>query len=143
MILLFWEIYQVFLYALKNTVFHLISLCGYFMETHIFDRFPQNSAETVHFHKIFLPGNQVKFRYFAQCIYFESYIRYFEVYLGSFETSIIVFLRKWWNTFARTPSLTGLEITVGHQTLTDNESLLYNGNFLSLGKTIDGELQGK
>ena len=35
--------------------------------THSFWRFAQNYAETVPFHKISKPENEVKLRYFSQC----------------------------------------------------------------------------
>ena len=36
---------------------------------HSFARFTRNFAETVPFHKISTPGNQMKLRYFMQCMY--------------------------------------------------------------------------
>ena len=54
----------------KNTVispdFLVWKFCGKAQFLHSFRRFTRNYVETVPFHKIFTPGNQVKLRYFSQ-----------------------------------------------------------------------------
>ena len=61
----------------KKAKFGLISWCKTFVERHPFRRISghlsPNSMETVLFHKISTPGNQVKFRYFMQCDMFDIY----------------------------------------------------------------------
>ena len=43
--------------------------CGKAQFTYRFGRFARNNAETVLFRNISTPGNQVKLRYFSQCIF--------------------------------------------------------------------------
>ena len=54
----------------KNTVispnFKVWKFCGNAQYPHKFGRFARNYAETMRFHKISTPGNQVKLRYFTQ-----------------------------------------------------------------------------
>ena len=57
----------------KIPSFHLISWCGNFVVR-------QNYAETVPFHKIPTPGNQVKLRYFSQCLILRQSEAVFRVY---------------------------------------------------------------
>ena len=56
----------------KNTAispdFLVWEFCGKAQFPHSFRRFAQNYAETVPFRKISTPGNQVKLRYFSQCV---------------------------------------------------------------------------
>ena len=57
----------------KILKFHLISWCGNFVETHSFCRVSGDSPETprkLPFHNISTPGNQMKLRYFMQCIFY-------------------------------------------------------------------------
>ena len=58
-------------FTTKNTVispnFLMRKLCGKAQFPHSFGRFAQNFAETLPFHKISIPGNQVKIWYFSQC----------------------------------------------------------------------------
>ena len=49
--------------------------CGKEQVPHSFGRIVQNYAETVPFHKISTPGNQVKLRYFSQCTVNKSCLR--------------------------------------------------------------------
>ena len=56
----------------KNTVispnFLVWKFCGKAQLPHSFARFARNYAENEPFCKIFTPGNQVKLRYFSQCV---------------------------------------------------------------------------
>ena len=58
-------------FTTKNTVispnFLMWKLCGKAQFPQSFGRFAQNFAETLPFHKISIPGNQVKIWYFSQC----------------------------------------------------------------------------
>ena len=64
------------IFTAKNTVispnFLVQKFCREAQFPHSFWRIAQNYAETVSFHKISTPGNQVKLRYFSQCFRMDS-----------------------------------------------------------------------
>ena len=97
--LLFWALFKIWLCRIlcplfwainaKNTVilpdFLVCKFCGKAQFSHSFGRFARNYAETVPFHKISTPGNQVKSRYFSQCMSFQrSLIDSLRLYRSSF-----------------------------------------------------------
>ena len=59
--------------TVKNIIispnFPVWKFCGKAKFPHSFGRFARNYAKTVTFHKISTPGNQVKLRYFSQCMF--------------------------------------------------------------------------